>query len=41
MKRRTYSKEFKLEAVRLSYTRENVKALAEELGIPAQQLYKC
>lgn len=40
MKRRIYSKEFKLEAVRLSYTRDNVKALAEELSIPAQRLYK-
>ena len=31
MKKRHYSTEFKLEAVRLSYKRENIKELANEL----------
>lgn len=33
MKKRVYSTEFKSEAVRLSYQRENIKELADELGV--------
>ena len=40
MKKRFYSKEFKREAVRLSHQRENIKALADELGIAVGRLYK-
>ena len=32
MRKRHYSSEFKLEAVRLSYKRDNIKELANELG---------
>jgi len=31
--KRQFSNEFKIEAVRLSYERENIKDLADELGI--------
>ena len=40
MKKRFYSSEFKQEAVRLSYERENIKELANELGIAAERIYK-
>ena len=40
MKKRFYSNEFKQEAVRLSYQRDNIKALADELGIAPERIYK-
>ena len=40
MKRRVYSQALKDEAVQLSYQRDNVKELADELGIQVQRLYK-
>lgn len=40
MKRRVYSQALKDESVRLSYQRDNVKELADELGIQVQHLYK-
>ena len=40
MKKKFYSKEFKAQAVSLSYQRDNIKALADELGIQVQLLYK-
>ncbi|MFT4699211.1 MAG: transposase [Flavobacteriaceae bacterium] len=40
MKKRVYSTEFKSEAVRLSYQRENIKELADELGFQVQRIYK-
>ena len=38
--KRQCSQEFKSEAVRLSYQRENIKELADELGIQVQRIYK-
>jgi len=38
--KRQFSKEFKSELVRLSYQRDNTKALANELGIQASLIYK-
>lgn len=40
MKKRVYSTEFKSSAVRLSYERENIKELADELGIQVERIYK-
>ena len=40
MKKRVYSKEFKEQAVQLSYQRENIKDLADELGVAVQRIYK-
>ena len=40
MKKRVYSAEFKSSAVRLSYERENIKELADELGIQVGRIYK-
>ncbi|WP_306353927.1 transposase [Flavobacterium sp. '19STA2R22 D10 B1'] len=40
MKKRVYSAEFKSSAVRLSYERENIKELADELGIQVARIYK-
>ena len=40
MKKRIYSKEFKEQTVRLSYQRENIKELADELGLDPQRIYK-
>ncbi|WP_082422625.1 transposase [Aquimarina longa] len=40
MKKRFYSKEFKSEAVRLSYQRENIKELANELGVKVDRIYR-
>ena len=40
MKKRYYSTEFKLEAIRLSYKRDNIKDLANELGVQVQRIYK-
>lgn len=40
VKKRQFSKEFKAEAVRLSYERENIKELADELGIQVARIYK-
>ncbi len=40
MKKRVYSKELKEQAVRLSYQRDNIKELADELGIAVQRIYK-
>lgn len=39
MKPRIYSKEFKEETVRLSYQRDNLKDLANELGIKVDRIY--
>ena len=39
-KKRSYSKEFKENAVSLSYQRDKLKALAHELGINVERLYK-
>ena len=41
MKKRIYSKEFKEQTVVLSYQRDNVKDLADELGLDPQRIYKC
>ena len=38
--KRQYNNEFKAEAVRLSYQRDNIKELADELGIQVQRIYK-
>jgi transposase len=38
--KRQFSREFKSEAVRLSYQRDNIKDLANELGIQAARIYK-
>lgn len=38
--KRNYSNEFKQEAVRLSYQRDNIKELAIELGIDVSRIYK-
>ncbi len=38
--KRNYSNEFKQEAVRLSYQRDNIKELAIELGIDVARIYK-
>lgn len=40
MKKQHYSTEFKLEAVGLSYKRDNIKELANELGVQVQRIYK-
>ena len=40
IKKRYYSPELKEQAVRLSYQRENIKELADELGIEVQRIYK-
>lgn len=40
MKKRVYSIEFKSNAVALSYDRENIKDLANELDVDVQRLYK-
>ncbi|MBW2963057.1 transposase [Mesonia aestuariivivens] len=40
MKKRYYSPEFKEQAVRLSDQRDNIKELADELGIEVQRIYK-
>ncbi|MGU9940430.1 transposase [Empedobacter brevis] len=40
MKKRVYSTEFKSSAVGLSYERENIKELADELGIQVERIYK-
>lgn len=37
---RRYSKSFKEKAVSLSYGRENIKELADELGVQVQRIYK-
>lgn len=37
---RSYDRSFKERAVALSYERDNIKALAAELGIKAERLYK-
>lgn len=38
--RKIYSREFKLNAIKLSYNRENIKELAHELGIRPELLYR-
>ena len=38
--KRHFSNEFKQEAVRLSYERENIKDLSDELGIEVARIYK-
>ncbi len=38
--KRVYSESFKEKAVNLSYQRENIKELADELGIQVQRIYK-
>lgn len=38
-KRRTYSKEFKLDVIQQSYQRDNIRALADELGIHPGLIY--
>lgn len=41
IKRRThYSREFKLKAVELSYQKENITQLADDLGIPSNLIYR-
>ncbi|QMU63112.1 MAG: transposase [Flavobacteriaceae bacterium] len=40
MKRRKYSKEFKIKAVELSNVRGNTKQIAMELGISADLIYR-
>ncbi len=40
MKRKTFSKQFKENAVKLSYQRKNQAALARELAIGSNLLYK-
>lgn len=40
MKKRIYSREFKEQTVRLSYQRDNIKELADELGLDPQRIYK-
>ena len=39
-KKRNYSKTFKEKAVELSYQRDNIKDLAQELGIDVARIYK-
>ena len=39
-RRRKFDRSYKLKAVELSYQRDNVKELAEELGIRAALLYR-
>lgn len=38
--KRKYDRTFKEQAVKLSYERESVKALAAELGVSSERLYK-
>jgi transposase len=38
--RRTFDRKFKLNAVELSYKRENIRELAHELGIRPELLYR-
>ena len=38
--KRQYNNEYKAEAVRLSYQRENIKELADELSVHVQRIYK-
>ena len=38
--RKTYTKEFKLDVVKQSYLRDNIRELADELGISAKLIYK-
>jgi len=38
--RKTYTKEFKLNVVRQSYLRENIRELANELGLSPRLIYK-
>ena len=38
--KRKYSESFKEKAVSLSYQRENIKELADELGVQVQRIYK-
>jgi len=40
MKKRVYSTEFTEQTVRLSYQRDNIKELADELGLDPQRIYK-
>ena len=39
-KKRFYSEEFKEKAVSLSYQRDNLKELANELGVNVERIYK-
>jgi len=38
--RNTYSKEFKLDVIEQSNHCDNIKALADDLGLPAQRIYR-
>jgi transposase len=38
-KRRSYSKEFKLDVIKQSYQRDNIRELADELGIDPGLIY--
>ena len=38
--KRQFNREFKSETVRLSYQRDNIKDLADELGIQTARIYK-
>lgn len=38
--RRKFTREFKLNAVELSYNRDNIKELADELNVRAETLYR-
>ncbi len=39
-KRKKYSKEFKLDVVRQSHLRDNIRDLADELGVSPRLIYK-
>jgi transposase len=39
-RRKTYTKEFKLDVVRQSFQRENIRELANELGLSPRLIYK-
>jgi len=38
--RKTYSRSYKLDVIQQSYQRDNVKALADELGLRAELIYR-
>lgn len=39
-RRKSYSKEYKLDVIQQSYVRENIKELAEELGLRSELIYR-
>jgi len=38
--RKSYSKQYKLDVIQQSYRRDNIKELAEELGLRAELIYR-